>query len=68
MYEIFRFSEYQYNSSFELVLVAMPEKKRSREEFEAYLRAMLKQDYPKIKFNSPDAWRQRITNHTRKNK
>jgi hypothetical protein len=37
----------------------MPEKKRSREEFEAYLNAMLDQDYPKVKYQSPDAWRRR---------
>ena len=37
----------------------MPEKKRSREEFEAYLKAMLDQDYPKVKYQSPDAWHQR---------
>ena len=35
----------------------MPEKKRSREEFEVYLKAMLEQDYPKVKYQSPDAWR-----------
>jgi len=39
--------------------VDMPEKKRSREEFEKYLKAMLNQDYPKIKYQSPDAWRRR---------
>jgi hypothetical protein len=37
----------------------MPEKKRSRKEFEAYLKAMLEQEYPKVKYQSPDAWRQR---------
>jgi hypothetical protein len=37
----------------------MPKEKRSREEFEAYLRAMLNQDYPKVKYQSPDAWRRR---------
>ena len=41
----------------------MPKKKRSREEFEAYLRAMLNQDYPKVKYNSPDAWRKRVANN-----
>ena len=40
----------------------MPEKKRSREEFEAYLKAMLDQDYPKVKYQSPDAWRRRAFN------
>ena len=39
--------------------VAMSEKKRSREEFEAYLKAMLDQDYPKVKYSNPDAWRVR---------
>jgi hypothetical protein len=34
----------------------MPEKKRSREEFEEYLKAMLNQDYPQVKYQSPDAW------------
>ena len=37
----------------------MPEKKRSREEFEAYLRAILNQDFPKVKYVNPDAWRKR---------
>jgi len=34
----------------------MPDKKRSREEFEAFLKAMLEQDYPKVKYSNPDAW------------
>ena len=37
----------------------MPRKKRSKEEFEAYLKAMLNQDYPKVKYQSPDAWYRR---------
>jgi len=37
----------------------VPEKKRSKEEFEAYLKAMLNQEYPKVKYQSPDAWRLR---------
>ena len=37
----------------------MPEKKRSREDFEAFLKALLEQDYPKVKYQSPDSWRQR---------
>lgn len=39
--------------------VAMPRKKRSREEFEAYLKKVLEQDYPKVKYQSPDAWYRR---------
>jgi IS5 family transposase len=39
--------------------VTMPEKRRTREEFEAYLKAMLDQDYPKVKYQSPDAWQAR---------
>ena len=38
----------------------MPEKRRSREEFEAYLKAMLNQDYPKVKYQTPDAWITRV--------
>jgi hypothetical protein len=34
----------------------MPEKKRSREEFEAYLKAILNQKYPEVKYNNPDVW------------
>ena len=30
---------------------------RSREDFETYLKAMLEQDYPKVKYSNPDAWR-----------
>ena len=37
----------------------MPEKKRSQKEFEAYLKAVLDQDYPKVKYQTPDAWRRR---------
>jgi hypothetical protein len=39
----------------------MPDKKRSREEFEAFLKAMLDQDYPKVKYSNPDAWRLRTS-------
>ena len=38
--------------------LVMGEKKRSREEFEAYLRTVLNQDYPKVKYCNPDSWRQ----------
>lgn len=38
----------------------MPQKRRSREEFEAFLKAMLDQDYPKVKFQTPDAWQARV--------
>jgi hypothetical protein len=38
------------------VRVSMPEKKRSREEFEAYLKAILNQKYPEVKYNNPDVW------------
>ncbi len=34
----------------------MPEKRRSQEEFQAYLKSMLNQKYPKIKYQNPDAW------------
>jgi len=40
----------------------MPDKKRSNKEFEAYLKAMLNQNYPKTKYQSPDAWRARAPN------
>jgi len=39
----------------------MSEKKRSNKEFEAYLKAMLNQDYPKVKYQRPDAWRRRAS-------
>jgi hypothetical protein len=39
--------------------IVMPEKKRRKEEFEAYLKAMLEQEYPKVKYQNPDAWRLR---------
>ena len=41
--------------------LVMGEKKRSREEFEAYLTAVLNQDYPKVKYSNPDSWRQRAS-------
>jgi hypothetical protein len=34
----------------------MSRKKRSRKEFELYLRKILEQDYPKIKYQNPDSW------------
>lgn len=37
---------------------AISVKKRSNEEFEAFLKDMLDFDYPKIKYQNPDAWRQ----------
>ncbi|MGD9131824.1 MAG: hypothetical protein PVH73_09680 [Candidatus Bathyarchaeota archaeon] len=40
---------------------AVSVKKRSKEEFEAYLRDALDFDYPIVKFQSPDAWRQEPT-------
>ena len=43
----------------------MPEKRRTREEFEAYLKAMLNQDYPKIKYQNPDAWQARANKKSR---
>jgi hypothetical protein len=43
----------------------MPEKKRSREEFEQYLKAMLNQDYPKVKYQTPDTWRLRAFRKTK---
>ena len=47
-------------------LFVMPEKKRSRKDFELYLKAMLDQDYPKVKYSSPDAWRRRITKNNQR--
>lgn len=38
----------------------MPQKRRSQEEFEAYLKAMLDQDYPEIKYQNPDAWQAKV--------
>jgi hypothetical protein len=43
----------------------MKEKKRSKEEFEAYLKFVLDQDYPKVKYQSPDAWRLKVTKKKR---
>ncbi len=45
--------------------MTMPEKRRTREEFEAYLKAMLNQDYPKIKYQSPDTWQARANKKSR---
>ncbi|MCW4034784.1 MAG: hypothetical protein NWF03_05410 [Candidatus Bathyarchaeota archaeon] len=39
----------------------MPEKKRSKKEFEEYLKSVLEQDYPKVRYTNPDAWRQRAS-------
>ena len=44
----------------------MPEKKRSREEFEEYLRKVLDQEYPKTKYNSPDSWHMRAQRNKNK--
>ena len=45
--------------------VAKPVKRRSREEFEAYLKAMLDQDYPLVKYQSPNTWQARTNNKSR---
>jgi hypothetical protein len=45
--------------------IVMLEKKRSNKEFEAYLKATLDQDYPKVKYQSPDAWRIRASKKKR---
>ncbi len=37
----------------------MPKKRLSKKEFDAYLKALLEQDYPKVKYQTPDCWRQR---------
>jgi len=44
----------------------MPEKKRSSKEFEEFLKAQLEQDYPKVKYQSPDAWRIRALKGSKK--
>ena len=44
----------------------MPEKKRSREDFEAFLKVMLEQKYPKVKYQNPDAWRIRALKGSKK--
>ncbi|MEJ2241637.1 MAG: hypothetical protein P8Y18_05805 [Candidatus Bathyarchaeota archaeon] len=36
----------------------MSEKRRSKKDFEAYLKAVLNQKYPTVKYSNPDAWRQ----------
>ena len=41
----------------------MPEKRRSKKEFEEYLKTVLEQDYPKVKYQNPDAWRIRAIKH-----
>lgn len=38
----------------------MSQKRRSQKEFEAYLKAILDQDYPKIKYQNPDAWKAKV--------
>ena len=45
--------------------VEMSKKRRSNKEFLEYLKAMLEQDYPKVKYQSPDAWRHRIIRRNR---
>ena len=42
----------------------MPEKRLSNKEFEAYLKAMLNQNFPKVKYQSPDAWRARASKNS----
>jgi len=35
----------------------MSEKKRSKEEFEIFLKSLFDKDSPKVKYQNPDAWR-----------
>ncbi len=37
--------------------VAAVEKRRSKEEFQAYLHELFDNDGPKVKYQNPDAWR-----------
>ena len=37
--------------------VAAVEKRRSKEEFQAYLHELFDNDAPKVKYQNPDAWR-----------
>jgi hypothetical protein len=41
----------------ELSRGTMPEKKRSKEEFETFLKALFDRDSPKVKYQNPDVWR-----------
>ena len=36
---------------------AMSEKRRSKEEFEAFLKSLFDKDSPKVKYQNPDGWR-----------
>ncbi len=35
----------------------MSEKRRSKEEFETFLKSLFEKDSPKVKYQNPDAWR-----------
>ena len=35
----------------------MSEKKRSKEEFETFLKSLFDKDSPKVKYQNPDGWR-----------
>jgi hypothetical protein len=38
---------------------SLAEKKLSKDEFKAFLKTLLDQDYPKTKYTNPDAWQKR---------
>jgi hypothetical protein len=35
----------------------MSEKRRSKEEFEAFLKSLFEKDSPKVKYQNPERWR-----------
>jgi hypothetical protein len=35
----------------------MSEKKRSKQEFETFIKTLFDRDSPKVKYQNPDAWR-----------
>jgi hypothetical protein len=35
----------------------MPEKRRSKEEFETFLKSLFDRDSPTVKYQNPDVWR-----------
>jgi hypothetical protein len=35
----------------------MSEKRRSKEEFETYIKSLFNRDSPKVKYQNPDCWR-----------
>jgi hypothetical protein len=56
-YFIVRNKQYINSPNYEANRDTMSEKKRSKQEFETFIKTLFDRDSPKVKYQNPDAWR-----------